>query len=89
MKARQLKYALQRQGPRRIQAEGMERYPEDGTPPNYVAITKIVVPTQRDKDELLRAIEYIHYLRELDTDYIAVNTLAHMYLRPELIEVAP
>ena len=40
----------------------------------------IVVPTQKDKDELIEAFRYIHYLRDLNTDFVIVNQLAHLYL---------
>ena len=30
----------------------------------------------------------LHDMRELDTDYIAVNYLAHIYTNPEIIVVA-
>jgi hypothetical protein len=53
----------------------------------YVRITKIVVPTNEDKQQLLAAFRYIHDLHEIDTDIMAVNTLAHMYLAEDLIEV--
>lgn len=64
--------------------EGLERYPEDeNAPVNQVAITKIVVPTERDKEQLLLALRYIHDLRDIDTDYYAVNTIAHQHMVPE------
>ncbi len=40
----------------------------------------ITVPRQKDKDELIKAFSYIHNLKKLDTDYIIVNQLAHLYL---------
>ena len=40
---------------------------------------KIVVPTDEDKIELMKAFEHIHYSM-IDTDIIAVNQLAHEYL---------
>lgn len=49
---------------------------------------KIIVDSEQEKAELLEAIEYIHYLRCVDTDHSPmVNRLVHMYLAPELIEV--
>lgn len=53
----------------------------------YINITKIVVPTEYDKEQLLRGFEYIHNLREIDTDFKAVNTICHVYENPDLIEV--
>ena len=38
----------------------------------------IIVPTIEDKNELIEAFEHIHY-SDIDTDYIAVNQLAHEY----------
>jgi hypothetical protein len=71
----------------------MDRYPEEAYLPGYKPtgphprIIKIVVPDQYSKDQLLLAIEHLHYLRETDTGYMAVNELVHMYQNPELIEV--
>jgi hypothetical protein len=55
----------------------------------WVTITKIIVPTEYDKQQLLKAVKYIHDLRSIDTDYMAVNTISHLYCRPDLIEVVP
>lgn len=63
----------------------MERYDESN--PQFVDITEIVVPTERDKEQLLRAIQYLHDNRTIDTDYYGVNTLVHMYCVPERIKV--
>ena len=54
-----------------------------------VEITEIIVPTKYDKDQLLKAFEYIHDLASINTDYVAVNTIVHMYLCPERIVVNP
>ena len=43
---------------------------------------KIIVPTEKDRDELLEAFEYFHD-SDFDTDYITVNQLAHEYLTEE------
>lgn len=68
----------------------LNRY-DDGVGDNqkWGRITKIIVPTKEDKEQLLLASEYVHNLRTLDTDYMMVNTLAHLYECPELIEVKP
>lgn len=50
---------------------------------------KIVVSTEKEKQELIDASEYIHYLRDIDTDIPMVNFLAHLYMAEELIEVQP
>lgn len=44
---------------------------------------KIVVPTERDRNELIEAFEHIHY-SDIDTNYVAVNQLSHEYLTPEV-----
>lgn len=49
---------------------------------------KIIVPTEEDKKQLLLASEYIHNLSDIDSDYMMVNALMHLYLNPELIEVS-
>jgi len=41
---------------------------------------KIVVPTKKDKLELMSAFEHIHH-SDIDTDFITVNQLAHEYLK--------
>jgi 3-polyprenyl-4-hydroxybenzoate decarboxylase len=44
----------------------------------------IVVPTEDDKKQLQAAFEYIHNNRHIDTDFIAVNQIAHSYLDSKL-----
>ena len=39
----------------------------------------IVVPTEKDREQLMEAFEHIHY-SDIDTDFVAVNQLAHEYL---------
>lgn len=69
--------------------EGMERWDYDipNDKQKYVKITSITVPTEYDKEQLLMAFEYIHNLRDIDTDYHAVNTFCHFYAYPEKIIV--
>lgn len=43
---------------------------------------KIVVPTEADRQELMAALEHIHY-SNVDTNYVAVNQLIHEYLDSE------
>jgi hypothetical protein len=56
-------------------------------PQKWISISKIVVKTKEDKEQLLLASEYIHGLSDIDTDYMGANVLAHLYRQPELIEV--
>ena len=58
----------------------------DDSDPKFITITKIVVPTERDKQQLLKAIEYLHD-QNINTDYYAVNTLVNLYEHPDQIEV--
>ena len=68
--------------------DGLDRYNYDTAPlQEWVDITTIVVPTARDKVQLLLAFKYIHDLRCIDTDYLAVNTLIHQYEHPGDIKV--
>ena len=68
--------------------EGLERYPlDDVEEKQFVTISKIVVPTERDKKQLLKAFKYLHDLRNIDPEYYAVNTIMHIYQNPDLIEV--
>ena len=55
--------------------------------PNYkwMEIKSVVVNSEQAKEQLLKASEYIHNLRKLDTDIHMVNIVAHLYCRPELI----
>jgi predicted metal-dependent TIM-barrel fold hydrolase len=39
----------------------------------------IVVPSEKDREQLMEAFEHIHY-SDIDTDFVAVNQLAHEYL---------
>lgn len=57
----------------------MKRYKENKETKFFNFI--ITVPRQKDKEELIKAFRYIHNLKELDTDYIIVNQLAHLYLK--------
>lgn len=61
---------------------------------------RIIVDTQKEKDELLAQSEYIHYYMELGyltrlvkkvafgLDSDKANTLMHLYMNPDIIEVA-
>lgn len=60
---------------------------ELGDNQNWVTISKVIVPTEYDKEQLLLAIKYLHDNPLIDTDILAVNTLVHLYLNPDLIEV--
>jgi hypothetical protein len=72
----------------REEYKDLERYPEDEREePKFVTISKILVHTERDKDQLLKAFKYLHDHGSIDPEYYAVNTLIHMYLNPDLIEV--
>ena len=46
---------------------------------------KIIVNSQELKDKLLKESEYIHYLEYIDSD--KANTLMHIYMNPDMIEV--
>lgn len=50
---------------------------------------KIIVKTEQEKLDLLKASKYIHDLKGLDTSDDAVNTIAHLYCAPFLIVVDP
>ena len=69
--------------------DGLDRYDEALTEQQWCTITEIVVPTDHDKEQLLKAFKYIHDLRSINSDYMAVNTIMHLYQVPELIKVRP
>ncbi len=50
---------------------------------------KIIVTTEEEKQELLHGSEYIHELRDLDTDEPGVNLISHLYIAEHLIVVDP
>jgi hypothetical protein len=52
-----------------------------------INITEIVVPTYRDKEQLLKAFHYLHDNCLLDIGYCAINTIAHIHIKPNLIRV--
>lgn len=57
----------------------MDRYHEFEPNPYLQYITKIVVPDQHALEQVTKAIRYIHDFPTLDTDYMAVNYIAHLY----------
>ena len=63
----------------------MERYDENEESVENVTWTKykIIVPTERDRKELMDSFESIHNTWEVDTGIVAVNQLVHEYLTPE------
>lgn len=65
----------------------LQRYSEDHSIPQWMDILSIEVDSEYSKQQLLAASKYIHDLWELDTDYQAVNVLAHLYTSPDLIKV--
>lgn len=70
--------------------DGLIRYDESaGDNQQWCSITEIVVPTEQDKEQLLKALQYIHNLHEIDSHFLAVNTLMHLYTCPDRIKVQP
>ena len=69
--------------------EGLRRWNDDlpAAQQQYLEHIRIIARSEEDKAQLIRAFQYIHDMRELDTDYIAVNYLAHIYTNPEIIVV--
>ena len=70
---------------------GLNRYKEDAldSEQQWFGLEEIVVPTEEDKQQFLKAVEYIHDLTEIDSDYIAVNYIMHLYEVPDKIKVRP
>ena len=66
---------------------GLNRYDDNkGDDQKWGKITKIVVPTEEDKNQFILACKHIHD-SYIDTDYMMVNTIAHLYNAPELVVV--
>ena len=59
-------------------------YPENEIPWTKY---KIVVPTEEDRQELMKGFEHFHY-SDVDTENIVVNQLIHEYLDEERMEGA-
>ena len=61
-----------------------------GETPEYIHL-KIIVKTEEEKQEMLKASKYIHdfSLYGLDADIMGVNRFMHLYMSPECIEVRP
>lgn len=56
--------------------------------PEGINIKSIIVGSEQDKEQLLLALKYLHDLRNIDTNLVAVNELVRMYRAPEYITVA-
>lgn len=52
----------------------MKKEPHTST--NY----KIIVPTQEDKDELIKASKHIHDSFDTDKEFIVINQISHEYI---------
>ena len=65
---------------------GLKRY-KDGVKNRHINLKQIVVGSEYDKEQLLKAFQYIHWLKDLDTDFIGANVIAHLYRHPDLIVV--
>ena len=60
----------------------MKRYPKGvvNLPKNFPFTKfKIIVPTERDKKEIVEACEHLHDAKGVDTDFVTVNQLVHEY----------
>ena len=61
----------------------MDKYNEEETLDGVIWTKyKIIVPTERDRNELMDAFEHIHY-SDVDSDFVVVNQLIHEYLTSE------
>lgn len=70
---------------------GLYKYPKEINmrTSKYFPMVKIVVDSEQSKQQILNAIEYIHNLECIDSDFMAVNSLMHLYLYPDSVEVRP
>jgi len=48
---------------------------------------KIIVPTKKDKEEIVSAFKHFHDSNDIDTDFVVVNQLAHEYITADNIIV--
>lgn len=60
----------------------LKRYPkyklDKDFPKSLFTKFKIVVPTKKDKNEIMAAMEYLHD-GDIDTQFVTVNQLVHEY----------
>ena len=47
----------------------------------------VTVKSMKEKEDILRESEYLHYNRDIDTD--KCNSISHLWMKPELIRVEP
>ena len=77
--------------PEKDQETGMYVYPKNvdpkKIPSNFWPKIKIVVDSEESKEQMLKAIEYIHCLECIDPNFMPVNSLMHLYLFPDSVEV--
>jgi hypothetical protein len=63
----------------REDVEGLDRYNEDDSLPDvYPRVTKIVVPDEYSRIQVMLALRHLHD-SDIDTDYMAVNEIVHCY----------
>jgi hypothetical protein len=79
--------------PKKDKKTGMYVYPENAEakniPVNFFPKVKIITDSEESKEQLLKALEYIHNLSCIDPNFIPVNGLMHLYLFAESVEVKP
>ena len=70
---------------------GMYMYPKntENISDNFWSKIKIIVNSEGSKQQVLKALEYIHNLECIDSDFMPVNSLMHLYLYPDSVEVKP
>lgn len=67
---------------------GLNRFPKGHTnPKDLCEIKELVVETEYAKEQLLLALNYIQQLRNLDTEFVAVNELVRINKYSEIIVV--
>jgi hypothetical protein len=64
---------------------GLQRFKKN-TQPTF-EIKGITVDSEESKKQLMLALAYIHDWADVDTNFVAVNTLIHLYKNPNLITV--
>jgi hypothetical protein len=52
----------------------------------FIGPVTITVETEAEREQILLALRYLHD-QDIDTDYMAVNCLVHIYMNPESVVV--
>ena len=62
-------------------------YSKEQSEQKFLGKVTITVETEAAREQVLLALQYLHNRWDIDTDYMAVNRLVHIYTHPECVVV--